>query len=92
MCNHTEEIYSAPLVNPPCSRCGGQTERVWLSSFPNVIGDEIPGGMTIENLGGKTFYSKREIAAEAKRQGLIPKVQHVGEQGSDKSPHTTRWI
>ena len=84
---------------PPCPKCGGETERLWSrGSAPAVIGDDIPGGLAIEhglcNADGtpRTYYSKSEIAREAKRRGLVNIVEHVPERGSDKSPHTTRWI
>ena len=62
-----------------------------LSSL-SVVDDTIIGGMTVENLGGMTFYSKTEWRKEVKRQGLIQKVQHVPKQGSDKSRQTQRWV
>lgn len=64
----------------------------------SVIGDEIPGGVLIEHgicnedASPRRYYSKSEMAAEAKRRGLVNFVRHVGEKGSDKSPHTTRWV
>lgn len=59
-----------------------------------VIDDSIPGGMTIENMGPTplTFYSKSDWRREMKARGLVNEVRHVGEPGSDKSKHTTRWI
>lgn len=60
----------------------------------NVIGDEIPGGFVQENFGvqPETFYSKRAMALRAKELGLEPFVRHIGEQGSDKSSKTSRWV
>jgi len=64
----------------------------------SVIADEIPGGMLIEhglvgpNGEPQRFYSKSEIAREAKRRGLVNIVEHIPERGSDKSPHTSRWV
>lgn len=54
----------------------------------SVIGDDIPGGMVIENLGHEplTFYSKKAIAQEADRRGLQPMVRYVP---GDK--HLTNW-
>jgi hypothetical protein len=63
-----------------------------------VIGDDIPGGVLIEhglvNADGspRRYYSKSEMAAEAKRRGLLNLVEHKGTRGSDRSPHTTRWV
>lgn len=64
----------------------------------SVVADEIPGGMEIrhglcnEDGSPRRYYSKSEMAAEAKRRGLTNYVRHVGLKGSDKSPHTTRWV
>jgi hypothetical protein len=63
-----------------------------------VIPDDIPGGLVIEHGlchedgTPRTYYSKTEINREAKRRGWTPFVRHVGERGSDKSPHTSRWV
>ena len=63
-----------------------------------VIPDDIPGGLVVEhglcNEDGspRKYYSKSEMAREAKRRDLTNLVRHVGEKGSDKSPFTTRWI
>lgn len=75
-------------------RCpnGHETEKLFTARV-GVIGDEIPGGMTLENLGNKpvTVYSRSELKREMAARGLQPAVRHVGLQGSDKSPHTSRW-
>lgn len=59
-----------------------------------VVADSIPGGMTIENMTAvpETFYSKSDWRRRMKELGLINKVEHVGVPGSDKSPHTQRWV
>lgn len=92
-CGWTAEIYAMPHVHPECPRCGGPTERIYLGGY-SVIGDEIPGGLVVENLGHEpvTVYSKSELKLEAEKRGLTQMVRHVGTQGSDKSPHTTRWV
>lgn len=56
--------------------------------------DSIPGGMTVEHLGPtpRTFYSKTEWRDAMRAEGVVNKVRHVGLPGSDRSPHTTRWI
>lgn len=79
---------------PRCPECGGTTDVIWQTSFPNIIRDEIPGGMTIHNMTAtpETFYSKSEHRRRVKELGLTIRDTHVGLQGSDKSPHTTRWI
>lgn len=91
-CGWTDEIHAQPFVNPPCPECGGDTERIYLGGY-GVIGDEIPGGLVVENLGHEPVkvYSKSELKFEAEKRGLVQRVQHIGTPGSDKNPNTTRW-
>lgn len=87
-----------------CDKCGAE---LVIGDFPfcphgrganGVIPDDIPGGVLMEhgicNSDGspRRYYSKSEMAREAKARGLMPFVRHTPEQGSDKSPFTTRWI
>jgi len=83
-----------------CEKCG---QTVEVGDWPycphargsaTVIGDDIPGGMLITNLGHEPVmvYSKSQILAEASARGLKPFVRHTPVPGTDKSPHTTRWI
>lgn len=92
-CGWVDEITAQPFVNPPCPRCGAQTGRIYLGGY-RVVGDEFPGGKTFENLGHRpvTVYSKSELKREMEKRGLAPKVQHIGTPGSDRSPHTSRWV
>lgn len=91
-CDWIAEIWAMPGEHPACPRCGGKTERIYLGGY-GVIGDEIPGGMWVENLGHEPVkvHSKSELKFEAEKRGLCQKVRHVGVPGTDKSPHTTRW-
>lgn len=80
-------------------KCGGTQKRVWLQSAPCVIQDSIEGGIWIrhglcDEVTGepKKYYSKTEIRAEEKRRNYSNIVTHVTPPGSDKSPHTTRWV
>lgn len=82
----------------PCKECGKPTERAWLTKPANVIADDIPGGIWIrhgicnEDGTPRKYYSKSEMAREAKRRGLVNAVRHVGDDpGTDKSKHTVRW-
>lgn len=90
------EPIEAPEV--PCKECGKETERAWIGKPSGVIGDDIPGGMWVrhglcnEDGTPRKYYSKSEMAAEAKRRGVSNHVEHVPEKGSDKSKHTTRWV
>jgi hypothetical protein len=80
---------------PACPQCGGATNKLWKTgSFPGVIDDTYPGGLTVENLGPTpiTFESRSDHRAYLKAHGFSPKVQHRGVQGSDKNPHTSRWV
>ena len=90
-----------PITAPEvlCPECNEPTERAWLSRPTAVIADEIPGGVWIhhgicnEDGTPRKYYSKSEMAAEAKRRGLTNLVRHVGEsKESDKSRHTTKWF
>lgn len=63
-----------------------------------AISDSIPGGVLIDhgicNRDGspRRYYSKSEMAKEAKARGVTNRVEHIPLRGSDRSPHTTRWI
>ena len=59
-----------------------------------VEGDEIPGGMVIENMSAQPekFYSKSDWRRRMKELGLVQMVKHVPQPGSDKSPHTQRFV
>lgn len=83
-----------------CTACG---KELIVGEWPfcphgfsnlSVVGDDIPGGFTQEHFGHEpeVFYSKQAMARRAKELGLESFVRHVGEQGSDKSKHTQRWI
>ena len=77
-----------------CPRCGHLLTRTWdIGRAPVVRPDSIPGGQLIENLTPqpKRYYSKSEIKLAMEVAGVEPLVRHVGEPGSDKSPHTTSW-
>ena len=90
-----------------CDRCGealavgswpfcgnGRGHDPFIAKNLAVIDDSIPGGMVIENMSHTpmTFYSKSDYRREMKARGLVNRVEHVGVPGTDKSPHTTRWI
>jgi len=87
-----------PVNTPdPICLCGAQTQRVWLTT-PAVIPDSIPGGIEIAhglcNADGTPhrYYSRSEMRDEARARGLFNRVEHIPARGSDKSPHTSRWI
>ena len=85
-----------------CESCG---EELMVGSWPfckdghapaaklfNVISDECD--ITQEHFGANPehFTSKSEMMRRAKELNLVPMVRHVGEQGSDKSTKTSRWV
>jgi hypothetical protein len=103
VCPNNHELIDCyePIKAPEvlCKQCGKPTERAWIGKPANVIGDDIPGGIWIrhglcdpETGAPRKYYSKSEMAAEAKRRGLVNLVEHAPEQGSDKSKHTSRWV
>lgn len=85
-----------------CPNCGAQ---LVVGSWPfckgghapadrlfNVIGDECDIWQENFSATPEHFDSKREMARRAKELGLIPMVRHVGENHTDKSSKTSRWI
>lgn len=78
----------------PCRTCGSPVERILKPSRTSVQADDVPGGFWVENMQATPLYfrSKSEHRAKMKELGLIPRVRHIGEQGSDKSKHTSRWV
>jgi hypothetical protein len=63
------------------------------SLFPNVIGDEIPGGMVVEHMTPEpeTFYSKSEHRRRVKELGLTIRDFHNPPPGSDKGKFGNKW-
>lgn len=55
--------------------------------------DQVPGGLVVENLAPVPlrFDSHSEQRAYMKQHGIREHVRHVGDPGSDKSKHTSRW-
>ena len=93
VCAHVFEAFEWPHGQTMCPICGNATEHIWLpGSAPTVIGDEID--QVIENLSPhpKRYRSRSELKRDMDAAGVELKVRHVGVQGSDKSPHTTRRI
>ncbi len=61
-----------------------------------VVGDECDvyaqHGLCNADGTPRHYTSKAEMKREAEKRGLVSHVEHVGLKGSDKSPHTSRWI
>lgn len=95
-CDWTGEVIVRPHEQPPCPACQGETERYYPigGRTHGVLPDEFVGGLTLENLGHEpvTVYSRSELKREMDRRGLQHMVRHTPLPGSDKSPHTSRWI
>lgn len=82
-----------------CERCGHALQVGEFPFCPHgfgsgvVVADDIPGGVEIRhglcNSDGtpRRYYSKSEIAREAKARGFENRVRHI-----DGSPHTSRHI
>lgn len=72
--------------------------RAFLPSqkVSGVISDECDiyaqNGICNPDGSPRRFTSKSDMAKEAARRGLTNHVEHMPPKGSDKSPHTTRWI
>lgn len=62
----------------------------------NAVGDEcdvwVRHGICNEDGTPRHYTSKEAMRKEAIRQNVTNMVRHVGEQGSDKAKHTTRWV
>lgn len=82
--------------------CGGVVERVMLAGHASAVhGDDIPGGLYIkhglchDDGTPRRFDSKSEIRRAAAEKGLTwGATNHVTNprSGSDKNPHTSRWV
>lgn len=69
-----------------------QPEDPWATvKAPGVIGDECD--VTLNHvLPGRRFTSKSEMAREMAARGYTNHVEHKTLRGTDKSPHTSRWV
>lgn len=80
--------------DPSCD-CGGRLSRVWLpNTRVGAIDDSWPNGQYFEHVShtGETFYSRSELKRYLRATGQMEYVRHQPKPGSDKSPHTSRWI
>ncbi len=101
VCDTCEEIQEDKFVDldelAPHT-CGGHFKRIVLQHAAAVHGDDIPGGMLIKNGlchpdgTPKRYYTKSAIAREAKARGYHNHVTHVTAPGTDKNPHTQRFV
>lgn len=85
-------------VLPECDVCHVRYERAYLpTGRQNVIGDDVPGGLMIENAlchsdgTPRRFDSKSAMFKFAKARGWTNDVHHIDVTGS-KNKHTQRFI
>lgn len=76
---------------PLCPDCGEPTVRAWLTRVSSVIGDEMDHWQVNGTRHPIHFTSKQDRRRWLKQTGQRECAYHVGADGSDKSPHTTRW-
>jgi putative FmdB family regulatory protein len=99
LCGYTATDVLAPVSarEGVCPSCKGPMPRVILPGKANaVIGDEIDvtirHGLCDAVTGEPVRWRSREaLMKEAEKRGLTNRIEHLGEQGSDKSRATTRW-
>jgi hypothetical protein len=84
--------------DPDCPTCGAPTEREFTltGKAPCVVGDEcdvtVEHGICHADGTPKRYTSKADMRAAAKALGWTNVVEHKPMPGSDRSPHTTRWV
>lgn len=99
-CKHENEMFAhRPELLEPCRKCQGAVEVTPRARHTGtVIPDEIPGGIDIHHAlchpdgTPRRFYSKSAMRRAAAELGWTNAVEHKTLPGTDKSPHTTRWI
>src|SRR5438128_1753570 len=79
------------MVAPACPTCGGQTERAWLTKCSTVVGDECDFIQTNGLKHPRRFQSKQAFKRWLKANQFAVKEEHLGQDGTDKSPYTTSW-
>jgi hypothetical protein len=86
------EVCGKILVIGEWPLCGGRNSHGFPIKGLTVVGDEIDE--VIENMAPEPihFTSRAEKRRYMKEHGIREKVRHVGEQGSDKSRFTSRWV
>lgn len=75
----------------PCPMCSAPTVRMWTTKPPTAIGDEMHHWQVNGLAQPRLFESKIEHRRWMKENRYQNATRHVGEQGSDKSKHTTNW-
>jgi hypothetical protein len=103
-CGAVREDLLEPIgkFNPIPCECGGFLRRtIATGKFHRstaVSPDGIPGGVQIKHGlcwpdgTPRRFDSHSEMKRAAQDLGVTNMVRHVPLEGTDKSPHTTRWV
>lgn len=96
--NRATKLFWTHDPTPPCDTCGGPLVEFYGQDrkAATVIGDEIdlmvPHGVCHADGTPRRFRSRSELARALKAANLENVVRHMPLRGSDRSPHTTRWI
>ena len=98
-CQHIERDVYEPVqaARVGCPACGaGWMQRAWIGQPPAVIGDEIDWtikhGLCHADGSPRRFRSRAAWKRAMAEKGIVNRVEHLGRPGSDRSPHTTRWV
>jgi hypothetical protein len=89
---HTQEnVWVKYGDRPGCPECGGATDILWQSSFPNVIGDEID--LWVEHISPtpEHFTSKAEHKRRVKELGFRIRDEHCSAPGTDRNKNVSKW-
>lgn len=87
----TESLERIGTERTTCRICHLEAWREWRG-FANVIGDAIDYWDDNIDRHPVHFTSRAERRRMMKDKGVQEGVRHVGLHGSDKNPHTSRWI
>lgn len=76
-----------------CPSCGGPTVREWTRP-PAMIPDTFSTPLVdrVMDKGTLVFESRSAHKRAMQARGLENRAEHVGVPGSDKSPHSSRWV
>jgi hypothetical protein len=82
---------------PCCPECGASTSRCWtVPSATDAVHGEIDivvrHGLCHPDGSPRRFESRQALRRAARAAGLTNAVHHIGVEGSDKSPHTQRFV
>lgn len=90
-CETTEDRFS-PMANRNDQRCACGEPLTRTYTPATVVDDSLDEWNEMVAHDPVHFTSKAEKRLYLKQHNLQEFVRHVGEQGSDKSSKTVRWI